>query len=231
MRDYPYVCGADIHSIANKEFMRFETANASKICIALDKSGVPFSARYSDNEIVLTFDGSYKEQVGEIIEKAQSGNYEAMLRELQTYGMPDSYFRLLGDVAELFNTSVSALQNRPQDIQLMLCKTYADFWLCDNATIQRELDRIITVNGRTLQDIQEYEKGKAQEKSPKIPEKSTADNLPTFSEIADDYFRRNTHAHFTRESHKHLSEIARRRQQADHENAIQTEEIERRKRP
>ena len=32
-----------------------------------------------------------------------------------------------------------------------------DFWLCDTATIQRELDRIITVNGRTLQDIQEQE--------------------------------------------------------------------------
>lgn len=231
MRDYPYVCGADIHSIDNKEFMQFETANASKICIALDKSGIPFSARYGDNEIVLTFDGSYKEQVGKIIEKAQSGNYEAMLRELQTYGMPDGYYRLLGEVAELLNTSVSALQNRPQDIQLMLCKTYADFWLCDDVTIQRELDHIITVNGRTLQDIQEYEKGKAQEKTPKIPEKSTANNLPTFSELADDYFRRNGHAHFTRESHKHLSEIARRRQQADHENTIQTEEIERRKRP
>lgn len=231
MRDYPYVCGTDIHSIANKEFMRFETANASKICIALDKSGIPFSAQYDDGEMVLTFDGSYKEQVGEIITKANSGDYEAMLRELQTYGVPDGYYRLLGEVAELLNTSVSALQNRPQDIQLMLCKTYADFWLCDNSTIQRELDRIITVNGRTLSDIQEYEKSKAQKKAPKIPEKSTADNLPTFSELADDYFRRNGHAHFTRENHKHLSEIARRRQQEEHERTVQTEEFERRKRP
>ena len=228
MTDFPYISGADISAIENKEFIRIETDKAQAIVVALDKSDIPFSARYSDTEMVLTFDGSYKEQVEGIIAKAQSGNYEALLRELQVYGVPDGYFRLLGEVAELLNTTIGALQNRPDEIQLALCKTYTDFWICDDATIRRELDRVISVNGRTLSDIQEYEKSKVQDKA---PEQSAADNVPTLSELFDDYNHRNGHAHFTRESHKHLSEIARRKQRTEQERTIQTEELERSKRP
>ncbi len=228
MTDFPYISGADISAIDNKEFIRIETDKAQEIIIALDKSDIPFSARFSDTEMVLTFDGSFKEQVEGIIAKAQSGDYEALLRELQVYGVPDGFFRLLSEVAELLNTTVGALQNRPDEIQLALCKTYTDFWLCDDATIRRELDRVISVNGRTLSDIQEYEKSKMQDKA---PEQSAADNVPTLSELFDDYNRRNGHAHFTRESHKHLSEIARRRQRTEQERTIQTEELERKNRP
>ncbi|MBP1536027.1 MAG: hypothetical protein IK999_18200 [Ruminococcus sp.] len=227
MTDFPYISGADISAIDNKEFIRIETDKAQEIVIALDKSNIPFSARYSDTEMVLTFDGSYKEQVEGIIAKAQSGDYEALLLELQVYGVPDGYFRLLGEVAELLNTTVGALQNRPDEIQLTLCKTYTDFWLCDDATIRCELDRVISVNGRTLSDIQEYEKSKVQDKA---PEQSAADNVPTLSELFDDYNHRNGHAHFTRESHKHLSGIARHRQRTEQERIIQTEELERSKR-
>lgn len=232
MTDFPNIGGIGIENILNKEFMRFETSRAKEIVIALDKSGIPFSARYGKSEIVLTYDGSCKEQVEGIIAKANSGDYEAMLRELQTYGVPDSYFLLLSEVAEILNTTVGTLQARPDEVQLALCKTYADFWLCDTATIQRELDRIITVNGRTLSDIQEHEKSKEQEKAPKAPEKSSADSVPTFEELMADYMRRTeVHAGFTREKHKHLSEIARRRQQNEQEKIAQTEEIERNKRP
>ena len=173
MTDFPYICGAEISDIQNREFLRIETDKAQAIVVALDKSDIPFSARFSDTEMVLTFDGSYKEQVEGIIEKAQSGDYEALLRELQVYGVPDGYYRLLGEVAELLNTTIGTLQARPDEIQLALCKTYTDFWLCDDATIQRELDRVISVNGRTVSDIQEHEKIKAQEKAPIAPEQGT----------------------------------------------------------
>ena len=158
MTDFPYIAGTDITAIRNKEFIRIETDKAQAICIALDKGGIPFSARFGDAELVLTFDGSFKEQVEDIIAKATSGEYEALLRELQVYGEPDGYYRLLGEVAELLNTTIGALKNRPDEIQLALCKTYVDFWLCDTPTLQRELDRVISVNGRTLSDIQEHEK-------------------------------------------------------------------------
>lgn len=230
MTEFPYISGVDVGTISNKEFARFETTKASDIVIALDKSGIPFSARFGDSEIVLTYDGSYKEEVEEIIAKVSSGDYEALLRELQVYGEPDGYYRLLGEVAEVLNTTVSFLQSRPDDVQLLLCKFYVDLWLCDRATLQRELDRIITVNGRTLSDISEYERKKQQEKTPAEPVQ-TADKVHSFAELYDEYQRRHANDHFTREAHKHLAEIALRRQRDEQERIIQTEERERKYRP
>ena len=229
MTDFPYIGGIEVSAIQNREFIRIETDKAQAICIALDKGGIPFSARFGDAELVLTFDGSYKEQVEDIIAKAQSGEYEALLRELQVYGEPDGYYRLLGEVAEVLNTTIGTLQSRPDEVQLALCKTYVNFWLCDKVTIQRELERIHTLNGRTISDIQEYELGKTKAKAPAEPVQSTADKVPTLNEIFDRYERQN--AHFTRESHRHLSEIARRRQRNEQERIIQTEERERKNRP
>lgn len=229
MTDFPYIAGTDITAIRNKEFIRIETDKAQAICIALDKGGIPFSARFGDAEMVITFDLSFKEQVEDIIAKAQSGEYEALLRELQVYGEPDGYYRLLGEVAEVLNTTIGTLQSRPDEVQLALCKTYVNFWLCDKVTIQRELERIHTLNGRTISDIQEYELGKNKAKAPAEPVQSTADKVPTLNELFDRYERQN--AHFTRESHRHLSEIARRRQRNEQERIIQTEERERKNRP
>ena len=230
MTDFPYNAGTDITTIRNKEFIRIETDKAQAICIALDKGGIPFSARFGDAELVLTFDGSYKEQVEDIIAKAQSGEYEALLRELQVYGEPDGYYRLLGEVAEVLNTTIGTLQSRPDEVQLALCKTYVNFWLCDKVTLQRELERIHTLNGRTVSDIQEYERRKEQEKAPAEPVQ-TADKVRSFTELYDEYQRRHANDHFTRESHKHLAEIARRRYRDEQERIIQTEERERKNRP
>lgn len=227
MTDFPYIGGIEISAIQNREFIRIETDKAQAIVVALDKSNIPFSARFGDAEMLLTYDGSYKEQVEEIIAKAQSGDYEALLRELQVYGVPDGYYRLLGEVAELLNTTVSFLQSRPDEVQLALCKTYVDFWLCDTPTLQRELDRVISVNGITMSDIQEHEKIKEKTKAPAVPEQSAADTVPTLNELFDDCFRRNSHSHFSREKHQHLAEIARRRQQGEQERIIQIEERER----
>ena len=93
-----------------------------------------------------------------------------------------------------------------------------------------ELDRIITVNGRTLSDISEYERKKAQEKTPAEPVQ-TADKVRSFTELYDEYQRRHANDHFTREAHKHLAEIARRRQRDEQERVAQTEERERKNRP
>ena len=230
MTDFPYIAGTDITAIRNKEFIRLETDKAQAICIALDKGGIPFSARFGDAELVLTYDGSYKEQVEDIIAKAQSGEYEALLRELQVYGEPDGYYRLLGEVAEVLNTTIGTLQSRPDEVQLALCKTYVNFWLCDKVTLQRELERIHTLNGRTVSDIQEYERRKEQEKAPAEPVQ-TADKVRSFTELYDEYQRRHANDHFTRESHKHLAEIARRRYRDEQERIIKTEERERKNRP
>ena len=231
MTDFSYIGGIEVSAIKNREFIRFNTDKAQEICVALDKSGIPFSARYGETEMVLTYDGSCKEQVEDIIAKAESGNYEALLRELQAYREPDGYYQLLGEVADLLNTTIGALQNRPDEVQLALCKTYVDFWLCDTPTLQRELDRVISVNGRTMSDIQEHEKIKEKAKAPTVPEQRAADTVLTFFELYDAYQRRHANDHFTREAHKHLAEIARRRQRDEQERIAQTEERERKNRP
>lgn len=231
MTDFSYIGGIEVSAIKNREFIRIETDKAQALVVALDKSNIPFSARFGDAEMVLTYDGSYKEQVEEIIAKAQSGDYEALLRELQAYREPDGYYQLLGEVAELLNTTIGALQNRPDEVQLALCKTYTDFWLCDDASIQRELDRVISVNGRTVSDIQEHEKIKTQKKAPTAPTQDSAEKVRTFAELFENYQRRNANDYFTREAHKHLAEIARRRQQGEQERSIQNEERERKFRP
>lgn len=231
MTDFSYIGGIEVSAIKNREFIRFNTDKAQEICVALDKSGIPFSARYGETEMVLTYDGSCKEQVEDIIAKAESGNYEGLLRELQAYREPDGYYQLLGEVAELLNTTIGALQNRPDEVQLALCKTYVDFWLCDTPTLQRELDRVISVNGRTVSDIQEHEKIKTQKKAPTAPTQDSAEKVRTFAELFENYQRRNANDYFTREAHKHLAEIARRRQSTEQERTIQTEELERKNRP
>lgn len=231
MTDFSYIGGIEVSAIKNREFIRFNTDKAQEICVALDKSGIPFSARYGETEMVLTYDGSCKEQVEDIIAKAESGNYEGLLRELQAYREPDGYYQLLGEVAELLNTTIGALQNRPDEVQLALCKTYVDFWLCDTPTLQREIDRVISVNGRTVSDIQEHEKIKTQKKAPTAPTQDSAEKVRTFAELFENYQRRNANDYFTREAHKHLAEIARRRQSTEQERTIQTEELERKNRP
>ena len=96
MRDYPYVCGADIHNISNKEFVRFETTKSRDIVVALDKSNIPFSAKYNDTEIVLIYDGNYKGSVDEIATKVMSENYDEFLREIREK-KSDDYLLLLSE--------------------------------------------------------------------------------------------------------------------------------------
>ena len=74
MTDFPYIGGIEVSAIQNREFIRIETDKAQAIVVALDKCNIPFSAQFGDAEMVLTYDGSYKEQVEEIIAKAQSGD-------------------------------------------------------------------------------------------------------------------------------------------------------------
>ena len=57
MTDFPYIGGIEVSAIKNREFIRIETDKAQAIVVALDKSNIPFSARFGDAEMVLTYDG------------------------------------------------------------------------------------------------------------------------------------------------------------------------------
>ena len=161
MTEFPYVGGVEVSAIENRKFQQFETAKAKEIVLALDRSNIPFFAKYSGSAMVLVFDKNYTHEVENIVKKSNSGDYEILLRELKKQKFPNNYLNLLPEIAKILHTTVGTLQSRPQEIQIALCKTFVDFWLCDTATIQRELDKIITVNGRTVSDIQEQEMKKS----------------------------------------------------------------------
>ncbi len=216
MNDFQYMGGVDIDSIENKAKMRFATAYAKDIVIALDKSGIPFSAKYGDSEMMLTYDGSYREQVDEIIRKAQTGKYEVLLRELKVNQAPDSYLKLLPEVAEILHTTIGTLRARPSEIQVAFCKTYADFWLCDTYTIQRELDRIATLNIEALQAMQ---KSVQAEKSPETQQKQKLEQLA----------RDTARVGFSRETQQKLTEMLQKKKHSEQEKTAQIEEIERKK--
>lgn len=216
MNDFQFVGGVDTESIENKEIMRFATAYAKDIVIALDKSNIPFSAKYGDTEMILTYDGSYQEQVDEIIRKAQTGEYEVLLRELKENNFPDSYLKLLPEVAEILHTTIGTLMARPSEIQVAFCKTYADFWLCDTYTIQHELDRIATLNIEALQAMQECVQA---EKSPEIRQKHKLEQLA----------RDTARVGFSRETQQKLTEMLQKKKQSEQEKKAQIEEFERKK--
>ena len=242
MKNIENIAGVLASTIENRQTLRFDTKRAQDIVVALNKSGIPFSARYDDKEIRLVYDGGYADKVAEIIEKAMSGRYELLLRELGRQRSKDSYLKLLSEVAAILHTTVGTLKQRPEDIQVLMCKAYVDFWLCDTYTVQRELDRYMTVNGRTRQDMDEHEKNEVQDNNP--PEKrdisDNADIQHRMNVIAgqEDHRRKaeliaqeEARAGFSREKHRRLSELSRRRQQSEQEKSAQTEERERNKRP
>ena len=242
MSEFPYICGVDDSSIENKAVMRFETAKASDIAVALDKSDIPFSAKFSDSEIMLTYDSRFKNEVDEIITKVASGVYETILREIKDKKNDNGYLILLSEVADILNVSVGTLKIRPPLIQEALCKTYVDFWLCDTYTLQRELERIITVNGRTYSDMQEHERRDYQanntpEKREKIELDDAAHQMSVIRNAEDHRKKAEQTAnetertvYITREMRRKNAEELRRKQ-AESKNIPQHDDRERTKRP
>lgn len=67
----------------------------------------------------------------------QSGNYKALLPE----------------IAEMLNTSVSALESRPSDVQMMLAQIYIANSSADSATIREALGQVVELNTATRDAI------------------------------------------------------------------------------
>lgn len=205
MSEMPFSCGTDIDSIENKEIIKLETKKAANIAIALEQSGIPFSAKYGDNEIIIFYDGSYHQEFEEVIGKAGSEDYEALLRELKRCNAENDYSSLLPEVAEVLQTTVGTLKRRPVDIQEHLCKAYVDYWQADSYTLRRELDRIITMTSRSYDDLQEHEK-----KPLSVPKQTHSESTHT--------------AYITREMQKQAADEVRRQRREAEKQERQREE-------
>ena len=63
------------------------------------------------------------------------------------------YKALLPEIAEMLNTSVSALEKRPSDVQMMLAQIYIANSSADSVTIREALGQVIELNTATRDAI------------------------------------------------------------------------------
>lgn len=60
---------------------------------------------------------------------------------------------LIPEIAKILNMSVSELENKPSDIQNLLCHIYKRHYRSDKTTLQIALSEIIT-NNKTTKEIE-----------------------------------------------------------------------------
>lgn len=138
--------GVELQKIQNKTYNKYSTEKGEKIVLALEKSRIPYFARFNGEEIFLTYDSNYKDSVEEIIRKILSGVYDEIVAELKRKKDNSGFRELIPEIANILNTSVSFLKSRPDEVQEILCKRYIDLWCCDTPTIKRELSEIISLD-------------------------------------------------------------------------------------
>ena len=137
MSDYVFLVGDDYES-NNKEYVSIYTNKGQQISIALAASGIPFKGRFDKERMLFNYDGIYKESIDEIIAKVTSEEYAVQRDEIAEHKGDDCLY-FLPAVAKLLRITEGTLRSRPLDIQLAVCKRYADNWYCDTYTIQHEL--------------------------------------------------------------------------------------------
>ena len=138
MDDDTYLIGDPNFDADNKDFVILKTKKGEDITVALTASGVPFKGRLTSGNILFDYDANYSSEVKEIIAKITSDNYADLRQEIRTHrGKDELYF--IPTVAKIFRMTEGTLRRRPMDIQLAVCKRYADNWYCDTYTIQHEL--------------------------------------------------------------------------------------------
>ena len=116
MSEYIYKVGDDFES-DDKEYVALKTDKGQQITVALGVSGVPFKGSFDKESIFFSYDSDYKEK----------------------HRKEKDYLFFIPAVAEILRMTEGTLRRRPLDIQLAVCKRYADIWGCDTYTIRHRL--------------------------------------------------------------------------------------------
>lgn len=169
MSDYLFSFGEDNFPKDSREYVTLDTDKGKLLAIALKTSGVPHIGTFTDKQMRFSYDADYKDTVDEIVKKASSDEFEEMLREIKTHKDDSSYLVLLPSVAHYLNVTEGTLRNRPNELQVQLCRMFTRLWYCDTPTIQRELTRAYTANRQTERDLEEAKEREVQQNN--TPEK------------------------------------------------------------
>ena len=144
MSEYIFFVGDD-YECSNKEYVALPTDKGQQITVALTASGVPFKGSFDKSSFFFDYDSDYKESVDEIIENLTSEKCADMRREIEEHRRDKEYLFFIPAVAKLLRMTEGTLRNRPLDIQLAVCKRYADYWGCDTYTMLRELKDVLSL--------------------------------------------------------------------------------------
>ena len=144
MSEYIFFVGDD-YECSNKEYVALPTDKGQQITVALTASGVPFKGSFDKSSFFFDYDSDYKESVDEIIENLTSEKCADMRREVEKHRRDKDYLFFIPAVAKLLRMTDGTLRNRPLDIQLAVCKRYADNWGCDTYTMLRELKDVLSL--------------------------------------------------------------------------------------
>ncbi|MBR1751028.1 MAG: hypothetical protein IJ740_09150 [Ruminococcus sp.] len=152
MSKYIFFVGDD-YECSNKEYVALPTDKGQQITVALTASGVPFKGSFDKNSFVFDYDGDYKESVDEIIENYTSDKYADIRRDVEEHRRDKDYLFFIPAVAKLLRMTEGTLRNRPLDIQLAVCKRYADYWGCDTYTMLHELKDVLSLTTKPEPNI------------------------------------------------------------------------------
>lgn len=144
MSKYIYKVGDDFES-DDKEYVALKTDKGQQITVALGVSGVPFKGSFDKESIFFSYDSDYKDTVQEILEKITSDKYADQRNEIEKHRKEKDYLFFIPAVAEILRMTEGTLRRRPTDIQLAVCKRYADNWGCDTYTMLRELKDVLSL--------------------------------------------------------------------------------------
>ena len=152
MSEYIFFVGDD-YECSNKEYVALPTDKGQQITVALTASGVPFKGSFDKSSFFFDYDSDYKESVDEIIENLTSEKCADMRREIEEHRRDKDYLFFIPVVAKLLRMTEGTLRNRPLDIQLAVCKRYADNWGCDTYTMVRELKDVLSLTTKPEPNI------------------------------------------------------------------------------
>ena len=152
MSEYIFFVGDD-YECSNKEYVALPTDKGQQITVALTASGVPFKGSFDKSSFFFDYDSDYKESVDEIIENLTSEKCADMRREIEEHRRDKDYLFFIPAVAKLLRMTEGTLRNRPMDIQLAVCKRYADNWGCDTYTMLRELKDVLSLTTKPEPNI------------------------------------------------------------------------------
>lgn len=148
-------CGCDYRTIENRQYKTIETENASRIIEGLERSGIIFSAKYNCEKISLIFSATDSNRLNDIINRSnKSPDYDVMEREKRPQG-ESNYLALLPEIAKSLNVSVSSLESRPLDVQMMLAQVYINNYYADNIAIKEALGQVVELNTVTENEIEQ----------------------------------------------------------------------------